>query len=94
MLFFFVYSYNKMGDIMLDQLRNYMEDNTFRFTIYENKIHIINFQKIITLEENEIAFTTKNKMVKIFGKDLNLKKLLKDELLIIGNINRIEVMDE
>lgn len=79
---------------MINQLRNYMEDNTFRFTVYEDKIHIINFQRIITLEENEISFTVKDKMIKILGENLNLKKILKDELLIIGNIKRIEVMNE
>lgn len=79
---------------MLNQLRNYVEDNTFRFTIYEDRIHIINFQRIITLENNYISFTTKQKRINIIGENLSLKKILQAEILLFGKINKIEVKDE
>lgn len=84
----------KIGDKMLNQLRNYVEDNTFRFTIYEDRIHIINFQRIITLENNYISFTTKQKRINIIGENLSLKKILQAEILLFGKINKIEVKDE
>lgn len=84
----------EIGDRMLSQLRNYVEDNTFRFTIYEDKIHIINFQRIITLEDNYISFTTKQKRINIIGENLSLKKILQTEILLFGKIAKIEVKDE
>ena len=48
MLFFFFNSYTGMGDTMLNRLNEYLQDNSFRFTVYDENIHIINFERIIT----------------------------------------------
>ena len=50
---------------MLDRLTNYINDNTFRFTVYENTIHIINYKRILILEEDKISFQSKNQKIKI-----------------------------
>jgi len=76
---------------MLDKLYDFVNDNEFRFTIYEDKIHLINFQRIISLEENYISVKSKNKRINITGNNLTLKKLLKDEMLVFGTISKIEV---
>lgn len=79
---------------MFKSISNYINDNTFRFTIYEDKIHIINFKRIISLENNYISFLSTNKKIIIEGNNLVLNKLLDKEILIKGNINKIEVINE
>ena len=94
MLFFYVYSYTYIGDNMLNSLNNFINDNTFRFTVYENMINIINYNKIISLEDNYISILSTNKKILIKGNNLILKKLLDKEILIKGNISNIEVINE
>ena len=79
---------------MLDRLTNYINDNTFRFTVYENTIHVINYKRILILEEDRILFQSKNQKIKIEGEGLILKKILNQEMLITGKIYKIEVSYE
>ena len=78
---------------MLNRIYNFIDDNEFRIPLYDDKIHFINFKKIISLENNYISLTGKNKKIVITGNNLLLNKLLKDEMLISGTINKIEVYD-
>ena len=79
---------------MLNRLTNYINDNTFRFTVYENTIHVINYKRILILEEDRISFQSKNQKIKIEGEGLILKKILNQEMLITGKIYKIEVSHE
>lgn len=79
---------------MSNFISNYINDKEFKFTVYDSKIHIINFKRIITLEDNYISLLSQNKKVNIKGNNLVLNKLLDNELLIKGNISNIEVLDD
>lgn len=79
---------------MFNYISNYINDKEFKFTIYENKIHIINMKRIITLEDNYISLLSINKKINIKGTNLVLSKLVDNELLIKGNISNIEVLDD
>ena len=79
---------------MKNKLSNYINDKEFKLTIYDNKIHIINFKRIITLEDNYISFLTNDKKINILGTNLSLKKLVAKELLINGNVSKIEVVND
>lgn len=79
---------------MLDRLTNYINDNTFRFTVYENTIHVLNYKRILILEEDRISFQSKNQKIKIEGEGLIIKKILNQEMLITGKIYKIEVSYE
>ena len=79
---------------MKDKFINYINDNEFKLTIYNNKIHIINFKLLITLEDNYISFLISNKKINITGNNLSLEKLVDKELLIKGNITNIEVIND
>ena len=79
---------------MFNCISNYINDKEFRFTVYEDKIHIINFNKIITLEDNYLSLLSINKKINIKGLNLVLIKLVDKELLIKGNITSIEVLND
>ena len=79
---------------MFNCISNYINDKEFRFTVYDNKIHIINFNKIITLEDNYISILSNSKKINIKGLNLVLVKLLDNELLIKDNITSREVLND
>ena len=79
---------------MIESVRNYIKDLDFRFTVYLDKVNIINYQKIISLEDDKILLLGGNKKITIRGKNLTLSKLLDDEVLILGEITKIEVDHE
>ena len=79
---------------MLKRLSQYINDDEFRMTIYENKIHIINFKRILSLEDNYISFQNNHQKISIIGNKLVLNKLLEKEVLIKGIILKIAVSNE
>ena len=79
---------------MINKLSNYINDKEFKLTIYDNKIHIINFKRIITLEDNYISFLTNHKKIIIKGENLSLQKLIENEMLIKGIISNVEVSND
>lgn len=72
-------------------LRNYISDVEFRVNLYKDKVHIVNYTKIVTIEKSRISIRHLSGMLIIKGKDLALKKLLDDEILIKGIINSVEL---
>lgn len=76
---------------MLKRLYSYIDDLEFRFTVFEDKIHIINYLRIITLEEDLIAIMSSNKRINIIGNNFILHKLVDKEMLISGDVSKIEV---
>ena len=78
---------------MLEKIYNYVNDKEFRLTLYNDKIHIINYKKIISLESNYLSMLCLDKKVLVTGDSLVLNKILDNELLIKGTINNIEVID-
>ena len=79
---------------MLDRIHNYVNDDEFRFTVYENKVHILNFKRIISLEDNYISLQSRHKKITIYGMNLVLNKLMDQEMLVTGIISKIEVGNE
>lgn len=78
---------------MLEKISNFVNDKEFRFTIYENQIHIINYKKIISLEDDKIIIQGNQRIINIKGNNFKLEKLLNEELLCIGQVQRIELQD-
>ena len=72
-------------------LRNYINDVEFRVNLYKDKVHIVNYTKIVTIEKSRISIGYSSGMLIIKGKDLALKKLLDDEILIKRIINSVEL---
>ena len=72
-------------------VRNYINDVEFRVNLYKDKVHIVNYTKIVTIEKSRISIGYSSGMLIIKGKDLALKKLLDDEILIKGIINSVEL---
>ena len=71
-------------------LRNYILENKFKVTVLEKQVNIVNYEEIDSFDESKIIIRYKKGTVIIFGAELSISKLLDEELLISGNILKIE----
>ena len=75
---------------MLEELRNKLSNEEFKITFFSNNIDILNYKKLVSIKDDEIVILSSNKQIIIKGKELVIIKLVKDELLISGQIEEIK----
>lgn len=73
-----------------ENFKNFLYDLDNFITIYENYLHVFNYHKLERLSKEEIILTFANKIIKITGQNLLIKKMTKQELLIDGIIMKVE----
>lgn len=78
---------------MFRNVKDYIIDKEFRFIVYKNKVNIINYNNILSIERERISVSFSDGILVIKGKNLALKKMLDDEVLIYGNIKLVELGD-
>ena len=71
--------------------KNIIFEKNFRFCYQNNNLEITNYESIPLFNFEEIDIKYNNGMMIIYGENLVISKLEKDELLITGNINNIEI---
>lgn len=77
---------------MYQELRNYLNNNSFKLTLTNNYLNIENYLKIIILEDNRIDILLNNNVLKIKGEDLKLKRIMNKELMITGLILELKLV--
>lgn len=78
---------------MNNRVKRYFNDLEPRFTVFSNKLHVINYKKIISLEDSRVSILFNNKRIVFKGNSFILNKLLDHEVLINGYVTNIEVFD-
>ena len=76
---------------MIKRIINYIKDNSFRIIYLNNSVNVVNYDKILEVKDDVITIIKENKVILIKGYDLRLNKLLDQEILITGVINKIEM---
>ena len=74
-----------------NRIKNYIEDNEFHFDIFIDHIYIANYEKILSLSDTRVSFVAQNKKITLTDNKLSLIKMLDDELLIQGNLTKVEL---
>ena len=75
----------------ISKIRNYIEDHEFHLDLFENRIHVLNYDKILSLKEEKIVLIIDNKKVTLYGSEFSLNQMLDDELLIEGLLSKVEI---
>lgn len=75
----------------LDRLDNYLTDKEYKIIYKKNYLDIINYIEVIDFTDKEIKIKYQEGTTKILGTHLVISKMLDEELLITGNIERIEI---
>ena len=73
-----------------EYFKYYLFDLEDFITIYENHLHVFNYQKLNKLSDTEIIIRQKSKVIMIEGTNLKIKQMTKQELLILGSILKVE----
>lgn len=76
---------------LTNYIDKYLNDKTYSITIKNNYIHIINYIEINDFSSSKIVIKHQKGTTTIIGNNLIISKMLKDELLITGQIKIIEV---
>ncbi len=71
-------------------LKEYLYDLNNFITIYDNYLHVFNYKKLNKISDKEISILLDNKEFIIIGIDLKIKQMTKQELLIMGIIEKVE----
>lgn len=77
-----------------DNFKNFLFDLDNFITIYENTLHVFNYEILIKLSEKEIIIKILEKKLVITGYNLKIKQMTKQELLINGTILKVEFIYE
>ena len=75
---------------IINSIRSYILEEEFKITILNNKINIVNFTSLGTIDNNKVVIYYKEGFVDIKGSNLVVSKLMNEELLISGNIKSLE----
>ncbi len=76
--------------MMINKIINYIKDDNFKIVFINNSVNIVNYDNILEIKSDVITIEKEKKIVLIKGEDLRLNKLLDNEILITGLINKIE----
>ena len=71
-------------------IRSYFLEEQFQLIYLQNQIDIINYQEIDSFDEEKIRIRYRGGVLIVAGHNLSISKLLDDEILIRGDIEKIE----
>ena len=77
-----------------ENIKNFLYDLDNFITIYDNNLHVFNYDRLDKLSDNEIIVRLFNKKIVINGKNLNIKQMTKQELFINGDVMKVEFFYE
>ena len=75
---------------IFNDIRNFIEDESFKIVIYNDLVDIINYKEIIDINDTSIKILS-NKEINVIGEKLRIIKLLDNEIVIKGNVKNINV---
>ena len=75
---------------ILSSIKDYINDNNNTITIFNNYIYISNYKDIKSFDSHKFIIELNDKSINLIGKNITVKKLTKEEILISGNVSNIE----
>ena len=79
---------------MFEIFKNYLKKEKYYIILYSNYVYVYRYVDIIKFTEKYVSLKLENMILNIYGIDLLIVKLEKEELLIKGNINKLEKIYE
>lgn len=79
---------------MKDSLINFLYDKKYFINIYDEFIHVFNYQELLSLSESKIILRMPDFQIVIQGSNLFITKLFPSEILIKGCISKVEFVYE
>ena len=74
---------------MLDVISNALSNNDYYICLYNNHLYIYNYKEILSFNNDLITIKLTDKVIKIKGSNMLIKKMHVHELLIEGLISGV-----
>ena len=75
---------------MKDNLINFLYDKKYFINIYDEFIHVFNYQELVSLSSKKIVLKMKTFKIEVTGDNLFITRMLPNEILIKGIIGKVE----
>lgn len=75
---------------MLEIFKSYLRNESYYIILYSNYVYIYNYDEILSFTDKIINIKVNSLFLKVFGDNLLITKLEKNELLIKGDIYKLE----
>lgn len=76
---------------IFDRIDSYLVDKEYKIIIKKNYLDIINYEEVKDFSDKEIKIKHEGGITKIIGNNLVISKMLDEEIIIMGNIIRLEI---
>lgn len=76
---------------IINAFRNYILDEEFKINIFKDKVNVVNYIDIVNFTSKEVTIKYDGGLLLIIGSNLSISKLLIDEVLVTGSIEKIEL---
>ena len=77
---------------MINNIRNYLEDKDYYIDMFENKLHVFNYDKLIKLTDKSVVISFIDFKLDITGNNLKTIGMDKSEILLEGNIDNVRII--
>lgn len=75
---------------IVNNIREFLYNKNYFISFFETYIHVFNFNNLITVNDSLAEFSFNDFKLVIIGKNFIVKKMLKNEILINGIIEKVE----
>lgn len=75
---------------MKDSLINFLYDKNYFINIYDEFIHVFNYQELVSLSSKKIVLKMETFKIEVTGDNLFITRMLPNEILIKGIIGKVE----
>lgn len=79
---------------MLECIKHYLKDEEYFISVYKDYIYFYRYKDIIKFSDDFISLKFNNFIFNIIGDNLRVKRMEEKELLISGNIYKMEKIYE
>ena len=79
---------------IFSSLKNFLYDTNDFIAYFNNLIYLYNFINIIKLSSNEVIIIFNDKKVIVKGNNLKVTKCLKNEIIIKGKLESVNIYDK
>ena len=77
----------------MSSIKSYINDDELKIIIQKDKVNIQNYDNILNFDSCKIVIIKDLEKISIYGNDLVTSKLMDEEILISGQILKIELGD-
>lgn len=75
---------------IINNFKEYINEDRCKIVIFNNKIYVSHYIDIKSFDANKFILELPDKIISLEGKNISVQKLTRDEILISGDINKIE----